>query len=153
MMKIKNILPLLLFLVSCSFYAQSEAMESKKEKIKAYKISFLTTELDLSATQAEKFWPLYTAFDNKQFELRHQKMKVCTNKLKDQNISSISEKEAVEILNQFESTDDQLYSLRKKYMANLKKILPAKKIVLLKKSEDEFNRKLLHQYRDKASKN
>jgi uncharacterized protein (UPF0254 family) len=33
------------------------------------------------------------------------------------------------------------------------KILSAKKILKLKKSEDDFNRKLLKQYRDKAGKN
>ncbi|MFZ0598601.1 MAG: sensor of ECF-type sigma factor, partial [Flavobacterium sp.] len=44
------------------------------------------------------------------------------------------------------------YLLRDKYNTNLKKVLSAKKILKLKKSEDDFNRKLLQQYRDKAAK-
>ena len=149
-MNIKNILPLLLFLVSFSFYAQSDKIDEKREKIKAYKVSFLTTELELTSTEAEKFWPVYNAFDDKQFELRHDKMKTYLRKLDDDNINSISEKEAVILLSQIESTDKELYFLREKYMTNLKKILSAKKILKLKKSEDDFNRKLLKQYRDKA---
>jgi hypothetical protein len=149
-MKIKNILPILLFLVSFSFYAQSDKIDEKREKIKAYKVSFLTTELELTSTEAEKFWPVYNAFDDKQFELRHDKMKTYLRKLDDDNINSISEKEAVILLSQIESTDKDLYFLREKYMTNLKKILSAKKILKLKKSEDDFNRKLLKQYRDKA---
>lgn len=152
-MKIKNILSLLVLFVSFSFYAQSDKTDEKREKIKAYKISFLTTELDLSSSEAEKFWPIYNAYDDKQFELRHDKMKTYWRKLDDNNVNSISEKEAAKLLSQIESADKELYLLREKYMANLKKILSSKKILKLKKSEDDFNRKLLKQYKEKAAKN
>lgn len=151
-MKIKNILPIILFLISFSFYAQNGKIDEKREKIKAYKVSFLTTELELTSTEAEKFWPIYNAYDDKQFEIRHQKMKTYLQRLNDDNINSISEKEAATLLSQMESTDKELYLLKEKYNANLKKILSAKKILKLKKSEDDFNRKLLKQYRDKAGK-
>lgn len=141
-----------MFLISFSFYAQNEKVDEKREKIKAYKVSFLTTELELTSTEAEKFWPIYNAFDDKQYELRHEKMKTYLRKLDDDKINSISEKEAATLLSQIESTDKELYLLREKYMSNLKKILSAKKILKLKKSEDDFNRKLLKQYRDKAGK-
>lgn len=152
-MKTKNILTAILLLISFSFYAQKEDMDAKKEKIKAYKISFLTSELNLTTAESDKFWPMYTKFDDKQFELRHEKMKTYYKKLKDDNAKALTEKEAANLLYQIESTDQEIYLLRKKYNADLKKILSAKKIILLKKSEDDFNRKLLHQYRDKASKN
>jgi Spy/CpxP family protein refolding chaperone len=151
-MKIKNIFPIMLFLISFSFYAQGGKTDEKREKIKAYKVSFLTTELELTSTEAEKFWPIYNAYDDKQFELRHQKMKTYMRKLDDDNINSMSEKDAVTLLSQMESTDKELYLLRDKYNTNLKKVLSAKKILKLKKSEDDFNRKLLQQYRDKAAK-
>ena len=152
-MKIKNILPLLLFLVSFSFYAQSEKPDEKREKIKAYKVSFLTTELELTSTEAEKFWPIYNAYDDKQYELRHEKMKTYLKKLKDDNINSLSEKEAATLLAQIEGTDKELYFLKEKYTNSIRKVLSAKKILKLKKSEDDFNRKLLKQYKEKASKN
>jgi len=152
-MKIKNILPIVLFLVSFSFYAQSEKIDEKREKIKAYKVSFLTTELELTSNEAEKFWPIYNAFDDKQYELRHEKMKTYFRKLNDDSVNSLSEKEAATLLSQIESTDKELYFLREKYMSNLRKVLSAKKILKLKKSEDDFNRKLLKQYKEKAGKN
>ncbi|MFD2940759.1 sensor of ECF-type sigma factor [Flavobacterium notoginsengisoli] len=151
-MKIKNILPLLLFLTSFSFFAQNGKIDEKREKIKAFKVSFLTTELELTSTEAEKFWPIYNAYDDKQFDLKHLKMKTYLRKLNDDNINNLSEKDAVTLLSQIESTDKELYVLREKYMASLKKVLSAKKILKLKKSEDDFNRKLLQQYRDKAGK-
>ncbi|WP_291285969.1 sensor of ECF-type sigma factor [Flavobacterium sp.] len=152
-MKIKNILPIILFFISFSFYAQNDKTDEKREKIKAYKVSFLTTELELTSTEAEKFWPIYNTYDDKQYELRHEKMKMYLRKLDDDNISTMSEKEAAALLSQIESADKELYVLRDKYNSNLKKILSARKILKLKKSEDDFNRKLLKQYRDKAAKN
>jgi hypothetical protein len=152
-MKIKNILPIILFFITFSFYAQSDKTDEKREKIKAYKVSFLTTELELTSTEAEKFWPIYNTYDDKQYELRHEKMKMYLRKLDDDNISSMSEKEAASLLSQIESADKELYILRDKYNSNLKKILSSRKILKLKKSEDDFNRKLLKQYRDKAGKN
>lgn len=151
-MKIKNILPLLLFLTNFSFFAQNGKIDEKREKIKAFKVSFLTTELELTSTEAEKFWPIYNAYDDKQYELKYLKMKTYIKQLKDENLKNLSDKEAVTLLSQIESTDKEIYQLREKYMNNLKKVLPAKKILLLKKSEDDFNRKLLQQYRDKANK-
>jgi hypothetical protein len=49
-----------------------------------------------------------------------------------------------------ESTEEELFLLRKKFISTLKGILPATKIIKLKKSEEDFNRKLLQQYRDKG---
>ncbi|HTG65354.1 MAG TPA: hypothetical protein VL859_03155 [Flavobacterium sp.] len=149
-MNFRKILPLLL-LFTCSFYAQ-ENINDKKEQIKSLKVAFLTTELDLSPQESEKFWPLYNAFDNKQFELRHQKMKVYKGKMSDDALSRMSEKEAAVLLSQMEATDEELFLLRKKFSKSLRTILPASKILKLKKSEDDFNRKLLQQYGDRGKR-
>jgi hypothetical protein len=149
-MNIKKILPILLLLFSFNFYAQGEKMKEKKEQIKALKVAFLTTELDLTASEAEKFWPLYNTFDDKQFELRHQKMKTLMKRINDGGLDKMSEKEAGAFLAQMESNEEELFLLRKKFTANLKTVIPAIKIIKLRKSEEDFNRKLLQQYRDKG---
>ncbi|WP_340696598.1 sensor of ECF-type sigma factor [Flavobacterium ginsengisoli] len=116
-MKIKNILPLLLFLTSISFFAQNGKIDEKREKIKAFKVSFLTTELELTSTEAEKFWPIYNAYDDKQYELKYLKMKTYIKQLKDENLKNLSDKEAATLLSQIESTDKEIYQLRDKYMS------------------------------------
>lgn len=151
-MNIKNFLPILLLLFSFNFYAQGERMKEKKEQIKALKVAFLTTELDLTTSEAEKFWPLYNTFDDKQFELRHQKMKTLMKRMNDGGLDKMTEKEASAFLAQIESNEEELFLLRKKLTANLKTIIPAIKIIKLRKSEEDFNRKLLQQYRDKGSR-
>ncbi|GIZ10329.1 sensor of ECF-type sigma factor [Flavobacterium sp. UMI-01] len=150
-MKIKTILFLFFAL---TFYAYSqEDIKEKKEQIRALKVTFFNAELDLTSAEAEKFWPLYNAFDDKQFEIRHQKIKTYRNLMKDHILNKMSEKEASDLLYQIESTDYELYQLRKNFNANLKKFLPKVKIIKLKKAEEDFNRKLLQQYKDKKNKN
>jgi Spy/CpxP family protein refolding chaperone len=147
-MNIKKIIPLLLLLTSFSFYAQDGGMKDKKEQIKALKVAFLTTELDLTTREAQKFWPIYNTFDDKQFEIRHQKMSVFKNRMNDSALDDMSEKEANALLTQMESADEELFLLRKKFTKNLREVLSAVKIIKLRKSEEGFNRKLLHQYRE-----
>jgi hypothetical protein len=149
-MNLKKIFPILMLFISFTFYAQGERMREKKEQIKALKVAFLTTELNLTTNEAEKFWPIYNTFDDKQFELRHQKMKAFMKRMEDNSIDKMSEKDASLFLNQMESTEEELFLLRKKFISTLKGILPATKIIKLKKSEEDFNRKLLQQYRDKG---
>ena len=151
-MNIKKLLPLLLLLFSATFYAQGESMSEKREQIKTLKVAFFTTELGLTNAQAEKFWPIYNAFDSKQFELRHQKMRAFMKRMNDGSLDKISEKEANAFLAQIQDTEEELFLLRKKFTSNLRGILPASKIIKLKKAEEDFNRKLLQQYRNKGSK-
>ena len=153
-MNFKKLFPILFLFLTFNFYAQSEKdkFKEKREQIKAMKVAFLTSELDLSSNEAEKFWPLYNTYDDKQFELRHQKMKGYYKKMKDTELDKLSEKEAAAFLNQIEDNEEDLFNLKRKFFANLKDILPSVKIIKLKKAEDDFSRKLLQQYKDKASK-
>lgn len=147
-MKTNKLLLIIVFLCSIHSFAQPP-MREKKEQIRALKVGFITNELSLTADEASKFWPIYNTFDDKQFELKHQKMKAFKGRM-DSDLNKMSEKEASALLAQMESNEEALYQLRKKFIANLKGVLPSTKIIQLKKAEDDFNRKLLQQYRDKG---
>ena len=68
------------------------------------------------------------------------------------NIHRMTEKEAASILNDIENSEEDDYQNRKEFVASLKPILPATKILKLKKAEEGFNKKLLKQFRDKTGK-
>lgn len=141
----KPLITLLIVLSSLTFYGQ----ESKKEKIKALKIAYVTKDLNLSGTEAEKFWPIYNAFDEKQFDLRMVKMRKIRRELKSQPLDAISENQANALLNQIEQLDDEIYQNRKKLTIDLKKVISPKKILKLKQVEDDFNKTLLKEYRNR----
>lgn len=128
-------------------FAQGERLKEKREQIKALKIGYLTTELSLTADEATKFWPVFNAFEDKQFEIRRQKLKNYLAQPENENLDAMSEKEALARLSQLETTEEDLYQLRKKFILNLKSILPAIKILKLKRAEEQFSKKLLQQYR------
>lgn len=148
-MTIKRLFPYLFLLLSVTIYGQNERLKEKKDQIKAMKVAFLTSELNLTSDEAEKFWPVYNTYDDKQFELRHQKMKTYAKKLNEGSLDNMSDKEALAFLNQIESTDEELYSIRKKFNSALRNILPPTKILKLRKSEVDFDRKLLQKYRNR----
>ena len=144
-MKTKHIITILLFLLSISFYPQGKKMLEKKEQIYALKVAFITNNLSLTSAEAERFWPIYNTFEEKQFDLKRQKSISYNKKMVDETLDKMSDKEALAVLTQMEATEDELFQLRKKLIINLKSILSPVKIIKLKKAEEEFNKKLLPQ--------
>ncbi len=149
-MKISKILPLLIAFTSLNVIAQDgPIIRKKKEQIKALKVAFITNELALTSEEATKFWPLFNAFEEKQQVIKKQKLKGYLKRVDDGSFDNLSEKEATTMLAQMESTEDELYQLKKKFISNLKGVISPIKILKLKKAEENFNRKLLQQYRDR----
>ncbi|MGK4568656.1 sensor of ECF-type sigma factor [Flavobacterium sp. 3HN19-14] len=147
-MKTVKIFTLLLLFASGISFAQGGKIV--KEKVKALKVAFITKELDLSSAEAEKFWPVFNEFDDKQFELKFKKMRALKDKL--DNLDTMGDKDAQSLLAQFENVEDELAQNRKKLIQNLKGVISPVKILKLKKAEDDFNKKLLKQYRGKGDK-
>lgn len=143
----KKILIVMVLIVANFSFAQG--FKEKKEKIKALKVAYITEKLDFTTDEAQKFWPIYNTFDEKQFEIRHNKMKAIIKKIEEGGMENISEKEAQNLISQIENSEDELHNLKKKFMQDLQKVIPAKKIILLKKTEEEFNRKLLREFKER----
>jgi Spy/CpxP family protein refolding chaperone len=144
-MKIKNLLLVVTLFISASFFAQRKDGD-KRSQIKALKVAYITTELSLTTDEASKFWPIFNTFEDKQRAIRKENMLLFKNKSQAENLS---EREASNLITEMESLETELYELKKKFISNLKDILPAVKIIKLKQAEDDFSRKLLQQYRSR----
>jgi Spy/CpxP family protein refolding chaperone len=152
-MKIKTILLLILSITSTLSFAQNgKNMKQKKEQIKSLKVAFITSELDLTPEESAKFWPIYNDYDAKQNTIRRTKMKSNLDQMKSESFGNLSEKDAAILLTQIENSEDELHQLRKKFISNLKSVIPTIKILKLRKAEEDFNRKLLQQYRNKKTR-
>jgi len=127
---------------------QAQMRKEKKEQLRALKIAFITEELQLTPEEATRFWPVFNAFEEKQREIRKQKLK---NYLDSEGESStqLNEKDAQQALKQMEVMDDELYQAKKKLRDDLKGVIPAYKIILLKKAEEKFKQKLLQKLQDR----
>ncbi|WP_297510562.1 sensor of ECF-type sigma factor [Flavobacterium sp.] len=129
-----------------------ERIKEKKEQVKSQKIAFITQELNLSPDEAAKFWPIYNAYDEKQAEIRKQKVNAFMDRNDSDALDRLTEKEAQNALSQMENTEDELHKLRKKFLADIKNVLPSVKILKLKRAEEAFNRKLIERLRERRGR-
>lgn len=141
-MKKFSIALLLVVLGSFSAFAQG-----KKDQIRSLKVAFITKELALTPAEAEKFWPIFNAYEDKQFDIRFRKMREIKEKTEAPAVDKLTDKEATVFLNQLDDAEQELADNRRKLITNLKGVIGPVKILKLKKAEDDFNRKLLRQYR------
>lgn len=132
---------LFVILTSWSTFSQDSA---KREKIKSLKVAFITERLALTQTEAQKFWPIYNAYET---EKDTQRKRGYEKRI--QISEDITESQARVTLNDLIQFERNRENLRIDFIENLlnQKVLPAKKILQLKTAEDEFNRKMLHEYR------
>mgnify|MGYP005615414997 CR=1 FL=1 len=109
-MKTKFIFPIIFLLVSSLSFSQDH--REKREKVKALKVAYITEQLELTSDEAEKFWPIYNTFEDKQSELRHEKMRAILDRFQPGNVDKLSEKEASALLIQMEKIEElTLYAI------------------------------------------
>ncbi|WP_340198986.1 hypothetical protein [Ascidiimonas sp. W6] len=125
------------------------AQQERRERIKSLKIAFITEKLALSSSEAQKFWPIYNTYDDNTYRLKNVDLKKIKNELRIKGIDAISEQEAKSILERIENIEASIYGERRKLVINLSNAISAKKIILLKKVEDDFNRELLKRLRER----
>ena len=135
----KAILLVAVILSSLTTFSQNS---EKKEKIKSLKVAYITEQLALTESEAQKFWPVYNAYETEkdaQRKTSYQKYKQISD--------DISETKAQSLLKELLELEKERQNLRSNYIKNLMKVLPAKKIIQLKTAEDAFNRKMLQEYK------
>lgn len=133
---------LLLILFTFSGFAQ----EQRGERIKAMKTAFITQELELTPSEAEKFWPVYNKFEKDIRALKRQEREQMRNSHGD-NLKNISDAQAKEILDNLSKIRTQETELHKQREQELLKHISAAKVLRLRKAEHDFQMQLLKKYR------
>jgi len=148
MKKINYILILMCFL-SISVFAQ----DGNKEKMKAFKMAYITEELALTPAEAEKFWPIYNAHEERMDKLRFGKSREIYKKIREAGgIEKASEQLANEYLQSYLDMEIQMANEKQALYKKLKGIFSAKKAILLERAEHGFSRELLKRFRNDERK-
>jgi len=150
-----SLLIIMVLLAQTSFvYAQQEKYPDRqkgnrqkpnREKVEAQRVAFITQELDLTPDEAKVFWPVYNEYDKKRHELK-KAFKNAGNFHKPE-IEKLTEKEAVQILDNQIIEAQKLLDLRKEYHIRFKSVLPAVKVLQLYDAEREFQKMLIDRLR------
>lgn len=131
------------FFLLCCVGTFAQDRDEHREKIKALKTAYITEGLDLTTKEAQEFWPVYNAYEEKRRNLYWREHADVGN------LECMTEDSADSKLQEYVEIEREDYLLRKKYYEDLKKIFSAKKIMQLEKVEDEFNKKLMREYRSR----
>lgn len=121
--------------------------KEKEDKIEALKVGFITKELNLTTSEAEKFWPIYNEMDGKMKELRQSCRKI--NQELRESEDKISNDDARKKLNTLFENDQKELDLKKEYSEKFIKIIGEKRSLKLLSLEHEFRRVLLDRLKDR----
>lgn len=134
----KITLVLLILLASLGSIAQEKGEEVKRENKKAQKIAYISTKLELTTAEAEKFWPVYNASEA-EFKLLKKEHRAAMGERK--KISEMSDTEVEKLLDTGLEIQQKELEIRKKYLVKFKDILPIKKVAKLTRIEHEFRKR------------
>lgn len=141
----------ILFFCLYSLVGFSQDREDKIEKIKALRVAYITERLQLKPEEAEKFWPLFNSFDNKQMELHKQKRQIM-HKLRPENTSNLTEKETTQLMEEDEKIEFEMMQNKRTLAKSLQGVIPNQKILMLRQIEIEFKEKLLEKMKNRRER-
>lgn len=100
----------------------SDNMQILTEKIKADKKLFIAENMQLTESEAKKFWPIYDEFQNELFVLRMRSLKLIENYA--ENYESMTNEIARKLLDEYMTIESLRQKVRKAYLPKFRKVLP-----------------------------
>ncbi|MNE35487.1 hypothetical protein D3C80_1292480 [compost metagenome] len=120
----------------------------RNNEIESYRIAYLTQKLDLTAEEAQVFWPIYNDWQNEQKALRKERAQKMISFRKITEIEELSDTEIQALITNDFSFKQRDLNLDKKYYYKLKSSLPIKIVGKYYRAQEAFKRELLAKYRN-----
>ena len=152
MNSIKFLLLIGVIFTSTNNYSQNR---EKLNRVKAYKIAYITDLLNLTTNEAELFWPIYNAHEKLVFQYRKEEIKLMepvienSNRpmLSSKNFDKINESEAANIYNLVKDIRNKIHQENERFFTQIATVLNYKKLLKLQIAEKEFRKELLRKFR------
>lgn len=110
-----------------------------KEKMRAERVAFLTTAMELTPAEAEKFWPVYNSMEAER-RASFGKVMRAYKALSDGVTAGKTDKELEVLVNDYTTANKNSHSVEAKYTPQLVKVLSVSKVAKLFVAEEEFRR-------------
>ncbi len=134
---------LLVCLISLSMFAQAD---KKADAIDAERVAYITTQLNLTTTEAQKFWPVYNEYVK---EIKTLKKEGITKRLEADNIDNLTDAEITAMVDYKLIFEEKQLAIRKKFHTKFKEVLPIRKVGKLYMAERGFKKELLNKMKEK----
>ena len=112
------------------------------ENVQKLRIAYVTSRLDLTIEQSEKFWPISNEYAKKLNELGQRRRAVMLTIR--ENI--VSDKELESSLDEWLAIGEETVDINNEYAKKLEKVLPKKQIIKAFIVEEKFKTHLLNKY-------
>lgn len=139
-----------LILLSFQFLAQAQPGANRPpagERIRAYRVAVYTDVLQLSAEEAQNFWPIFNEYTANREKLQQQMRP-------DRQLDVMSDTEVEEYVRKHFDIRQREIDLEKDLATRLRKVLPIRKVAKLPAAEREFREglvKKLQEFREKKT--
>lgn len=137
----KKIRLYLMFVIlsAAGFSAQAQGRHHDRiDKIESARTAYLTQKMNLTADQAQKFWPLYNEFDAKRRDVKKQ-----SRVFKGGNLENLTDAQLKEGINTMFSIRQKELDLEKDYAEKFQKVISIRQLATMYKGEREFTKVLL----------
>ncbi len=141
---------LLLLIFTINVFPQDKSKSDKYnsefwEMIRTKRIALFTDIIGLTPSEAQKFWPLYNAFDKERMNLMSERRAL--EKKLEGNKTGLTDADYRKIADDFVATHVKEARLLEIYNAKYLEILPAEKVCKLYHAERKFREMLMHELR------
>lgn len=144
----KKIVLIVTFLCSVFASMAQERNGDRREALLALKVGMITEKISLSSEQAEQFWPVYNAYSHEKRDL-NRSMRREINKSTEANLS---DKDRLASQDRILKLKQDEIELTKSYRDKLLKVISTKQYAELQAAEENFNRMLLQELRNRKER-
>ena len=128
---------LVLILFINTTFAQAD---SKKDKIDALRVTFISKKVNFSTQETPSFWPLYNEMNDKMDAARKTFRLKYNSKT---NYDFTTDVEAEAYLAAEVNLRQKEFEIYKEYYEKFNKILPVKKVAAVRRAEEDFKREII----------
>jgi hypothetical protein len=113
-------------------------MESVHEKLKADKKLIITKYMELTASEAKNFWPVYEEYQKDLQKIDERLLNLLQSYAADYRNQSLTDEKAKKLLDEWIAIDNDDARRRASYVPKVMKALPAKKAARYLQIENEY---------------
>ncbi len=139
----KKYIILLLFVLSIVQLKAQNPTNSSKEKIEAMRNAYITSQMNLTPDESQKFWPIYNEYRAELDQLDRPKKEI------GKTIEQMTEAEVKQLIYKELEVENQRNLISKKYVDKFLLVISAKKLIKLRQAEREFKKMMIEQLRKK----
>jgi hypothetical protein len=112
-------------------------LQAASEVIRHQKKNYLANMMELTPQEKEAFWSVYDQYESGLSKLRSKRIELAVDFL--QNHASLSDAEAIDMLNQKLALDAADLKFKQSYVAKFMQVLPGRKVVRFYQAENRFD--------------